>query len=249
MIFSWRLSPLQKLIILAFCTIQLCRIWGIKSTIKSTTIVWDRAACSPLEATRHTTQFYIGFLFGVFTSPEDGGDVFLWNIRWLLTDYISLNHRRKDCLPLSLCQYESFVKYELLLLLLLLLLLVRTLYNRASNSETDSADPNRELVWNNAVTVLHIAPVWNSHINFKPIYITYSIYTLKILEYLLLSRINTSKTPWSESASELYRPSDSSLLAKWLPTFADRGCHVVRVTNPHGRILDFLDRSRYFSIK
>jgi hypothetical protein len=34
-----------------------------------------------------------------------------------------------------------------------------------------------------------------------------------------------------------------------LPTFADRGCHVVSVTDPYGRILGFLDRSRYFSIK
>jgi hypothetical protein len=31
--------------------------------------------------------------------------------------------------------------------------------------------------------------------------------------------------------------------------FADRGCHVVSVTDPYGRILDFLGRSRYFSIK
>jgi hypothetical protein len=54
------------------------------------------------------------------------------------------------------------------------------------------------------------------------------------------------KTPWSESASELYRPSDRRLSAKWLPTFADRGCHVVCVTDPYGRILDFLDKSRYF---
>jgi hypothetical protein len=45
--------------------------------IKSTTIFWNIAASSPLEATRHTTQFYIGFLLGVFTSPEVGGDVFL----------------------------------------------------------------------------------------------------------------------------------------------------------------------------
>jgi hypothetical protein len=30
---------------------------------------------------------------------------------------------------------------------------------------------------------------------------------------------------------------------------ADRGCHVVTVTDPYGRILGFLDRSRYFSIK
>jgi hypothetical protein len=30
---------------------------------------------------------------------------------------------------------------------------------------------------------------------------------------------------------------------------ADRGCRVVSVTDPYGRILYFLDRSRYFSIK
>jgi hypothetical protein len=46
-----------------------------------------------------------------------------------------------------------------------------------------------------------------------------------------------------------YRPSDRRLSAKWLPTFADKGCHVVSVTDPYGRILGFLDRSRYFSIK
>jgi hypothetical protein len=56
------------------------------------------------------------------------------------------------------------------------------------------------------------------------------------------------KTPWSESASELHRPSERRLLAKWFPTFADRGCHVVSVTDPYGRILGYLDRSRYFSI-
>jgi hypothetical protein len=31
--------------------------------------------------------------------------------------------------------------------------------------------------------------------------------------------------------------------------FADRGCHVVSVTDPYGRILGFLDRSRYLFIK
>jgi hypothetical protein len=49
-------------------------------------------------------------------------------------------------------------------------------------------------------------------------------------------------TPWSESASELYRPSDHRLSAKWLRTCADRGCHVVSVPDPSGRIiLGFLD--------
>jgi hypothetical protein len=31
--------------------------------------------------------------------------------------------------------------------------------------------------------------------------------------------------------------------------FADRGCHVVSVTDLYGHILSFLDKSRYFSIK
>jgi hypothetical protein len=52
-------------------------------------------------------------------------------------------------------------------------------------------------------------------------------------------------TQWPESASELYRLSDRRLSAKLVPTFVE-GCHVVRATDPHGRILGFLDRSRYF---
>jgi hypothetical protein len=49
---------------------------------------------------------------------------------------------------------------------------------------------------------------------------------------MLLSTFTTNKqTPWPESASELYRPSDRSLSAKLLPIFVDRGCHVVSVTD------------------
>jgi hypothetical protein len=55
-----------------------------------------------------------------------------------------------------------------------------------------------------------------------------------------------NKTPRLESATELYRPRDFRLLAKLVPTSADRGCHVVTVTNLYGRILAFLDQSRYF---
>jgi hypothetical protein len=60
---------------------------------------------------------------------------------------------------------------------------------------------------------------------------------------------HNKQTPWSESASELYRRSDRRLSAKLLPTFTVRGCHVVSVTDPCGCILGFIDRSRYFSIK
>jgi hypothetical protein len=58
-----------------------------------------------------------------------------------------------------------------------------------------------------------------------------------------------TKSPWPEYASELYRPRDRHLSAKLVPTFADRGCHVVSVTDPYSLNLGFLDRSRYFSIK
>jgi hypothetical protein len=51
---------------------------------------------------------------------------------------------------------------------------------------------------------------------------------------------DNSKTPWPESASELYRPRDRRLSAKLLPPFADRGCYyVVNVTDPYGRMLGF----------
>jgi hypothetical protein len=53
-------------------------------------------------------------------------------------------------------------------------------------------------------------------------------------------------TPWPESASKLYRLSDRRLSAKLLPTFEVWGCHVVSTTDPYGRILGFLDQSRYF---
>jgi hypothetical protein len=73
-------------------------------------------------------------------------------------------------------------------------------------------------------------------------------YTEKeIKEELQLDNQSTDKKySWSESASELYRWSDRHLSAKSLTTFADRGFHVVSVTDPYGRILGILDRSLYF---
>jgi hypothetical protein len=62
----------------------------------------------------------------------------------------------------------------------------------------------------------------------------------------LCKRSQVIRTPWPESASELYRPSDRRLSSKLVPTFADRGCHVVTVTDPYCRIVGFLDRSCYF---
>jgi hypothetical protein len=48
------------------------------------------------------------------------------------------------------------------------------------------------------------------------------------------------QTPWPQSASELYRPSDRRMSVKLVPTFSDRGCRVISTTDPHCRILTFL---------
>jgi hypothetical protein len=40
------------------------------------------------------------------------------------------------------------------------------------------------------------------------------------------------KSPWPESASELYQPRDRHMSAKLVPTFTDRGCRVVSATDP-----------------
>jgi hypothetical protein len=65
-------------------------------------------------------------------------------------------------------------------------------------------------------------------------------------QFMTLSRREKeTKTPRPQSASELYRPSDHPS-ENLVPTFADRRSRVVCVTDPYGRILGFLDQSRYF---
>jgi hypothetical protein len=53
---------------------------------------------------------------------------------------------------------------------------------------------------------------------------------------------STKQTPWASFA----RPSDRRLSPKLVPTFVDKECRVVNATDPQGRILGFLDRSRYY---
>jgi hypothetical protein len=54
------------------------------------------------------------------------------------------------------------------------------------------------------------------------------------------------KTPFAVQINIIIKLSDHRLSANLVPTFADIGCHVVSVMDPFGRILRFLDRSRYF---
>jgi hypothetical protein len=71
--------------------------------------------------------------------------------------------------------------------------------------------------------------------------ITYHIRRL----YSCFLTVITKKKNSVALGRKLYRQSDRRLSAKLVPTFADIGCRVVSPTDPHGRILGFLDRSRY----
>jgi hypothetical protein len=64
----------------------------------------------------------------------------------------------------------------------------------------------------------------------------YGIVQIIIPQCVLCERTKTKKTKLRGlSVSELYRASGRRLLAKLVPTFADRGCHVVSATDPRGR--------------
>jgi hypothetical protein len=59
------------------------------------------------------------------------------------------------------------------------------------------------------------------------------------------STINNHWTLWPESAAK-YTDRSTIACRQSLPTFVDRGRHVVIVMGTYGRILGFLDRSRYY---
>jgi hypothetical protein len=58
------------------------------------------------------------------------------------------------------------------------------------------------------------------------------------------SNNNNNSVAWVHE--RIYRSRDRCLSAKLVPTFVDRGCHVVSAADPYGRNHGFLDRSRYF---
>jgi hypothetical protein len=68
------------------------------------------------------------------------------------------------------------------------------------------------------------------------------LFCLIILQCINIIITTQKKTPWPQSTSELYRPSERGLSAKLVPIFADRGCLVVSAADSHGRILGFLYR-------
>jgi hypothetical protein len=111
-----------------------------------------------------------------------------------------------------------------------------------------------QTIWETAVLVILIRGTWEVHnwdvLRWHDIHTKFHGNLFR-LEFACAVEMGSGgmaihkKTPWPQSASELYRPSDRRLSAKLVPTFlrieGPRG-----VTNPYGRILDFLDWSRYY---
>jgi hypothetical protein len=61
--------------------------------------------------------------------------------------------------------------------------------------------------------------------------------------------VDRSSLLWSTKLTKLRGLSpraNATCRRSLVPTFADRRCHVVSMTDPYGRILGFLDKSCYF---
>jgi hypothetical protein len=73
--------------------------------------------------------------------------------------------------------------------------------------------------------------------------------SISILTGLRNGRQNNQDSTWSRgragSLPHSIQTGDRRLFTKLVPTFADRGCHVVSMTDPYRHILGLLDRSRY----
>jgi hypothetical protein len=76
----------------------------------------------------------------------------------------------------------------------------------------------------------------------------YTFSSLTLLQSALLTATHASsfltqkkkkKTNSMVWVREWIIPTERRLSVKWLPTFADRGCHMVSVTDPYDRILGF----------
>jgi hypothetical protein len=81
----------------------------------------------------------------------------------------------------------------------------------------------------------------------NPLYSLLNISNIGVLHNL---QKNRTKTPWPESASELYRQSDSRLSVKLVSSFADRGVsRGQRGESPTAVISVFYTRVATFSFK
>jgi hypothetical protein len=130
---------------------------------------------------------------------------------------------------------------------------VRNVANLACNV---AHDKNTDRILNNKCSGLYLifwlrkewAVYWRSRTaNGIPVFAYLTLYFITSSFHLFfLSK--TKLSGLSQRANYADRPT-AACRRSHCQLFADRGCHVVSVTNPYARILGFLDRSFYFSIK
>jgi hypothetical protein len=64
---------------------RILSIWGSHSGGYEDSVFWDITTCSPLEVSRSACDLlHAGFVLGLVFDTEDGGDVFLRNVDWLI---------------------------------------------------------------------------------------------------------------------------------------------------------------------
>jgi hypothetical protein len=80
------------------------------------------------------------------------------------------------------------------------------------------------------------------------LFVMYFFHPLFVILYVFVPHLylKQKQTPWPQPDNKLNPPSDRRLSTKLVPTFAYRGCRVVRTTDPYGRILGFLDRPHLY---
>jgi hypothetical protein len=79
-----------------------------------------------------------------------------------------------------------------------------------------------------------------------------NLVTVKVKKFFCRNKIsskNKTKTKLHGLSPRANYTDRATAACRRCQLFADRGCHMVSVTYPYGRILGFLDRSRYFSTK
>jgi hypothetical protein len=80
--------------------------------------------------------------------------------------------------------------------------------------------------------------LWTISVQYQHFYQSVNV-RYKFLEQSYNLSTNKEQTRWSQSASELYRPSDRRLLEKLMPTLADRSVPSSARRIPYGRNFDF----------
>ena len=82
-----------------------------------------------------------------------------------------------------------------------------------------------------------------------PLELLYDLAFIPLSCNLYIQEDIIKKTPWPQSASELYRQSGRRRSAMLVPTFADRGVSRGQHNGSPRPLICFLDRSRYFLFK